>query len=416
MNATFYDLPPEVIHLIFGYTSGTEVLDIASLFRKVIPIGSKHLLHNLHEYVQETPLDIDQSECKHIDARARAVAWACDQKVKLKNGHFVFRNFLQLCIVEHVLRSCDISHMDSVALMNYGLCDANDMDRDEQTFSLLAMKQGFPFIVAYKNSSPMHVFESIADLIISHAKELGKITLVMDLRLPNIDWAERLLQQVRSLQDVSLHGFSGWWESDLAENIHTLFAVLEQLPHLKRLELVNISASGQSFHFASQTLEELDMHRCLELSIQECNCPNLQILCLPLHYRSRLVSPLGEEDEYSKFPYGLEISLMDDIIPSWKGPSDICIHLAFEVNPIRGYVCKDTCTMFFIPQKVSASFDANYYGSDSQDEDYDYNEDDQDFDDEWYDEDEWAEENDELDNYMMSAEEAYEYYNTQAFF
>jgi hypothetical protein len=38
MGTTFYDLPPEVLYLIFGYTAGIELVQISSLFRIVIPI------------------------------------------------------------------------------------------------------------------------------------------------------------------------------------------------------------------------------------------------------------------------------------------------------------------------------------------------------------------------------------------
>ena len=334
MVPTFYDLPPEVLSLIFGYMAGVELVEISSLFREVIPILSKHLLHNLYDYVQQTPLTIDQRSWSDLDQRARAMAWACRKRIKIGKCHFIFKSSLDLCMFEYVLGSCNISDMETFGLIYGGECimDASDS----------------PFEVAYKVNrlkSQDDVMDRIAEVLIHRAKNgIRELDLDVDLYPPWIDGMLKLLQHLEFLEKFRLRGFCS-----IPENIHNILAAIEALPRLRRLDLINIIDSidetgRKPFKLISKTLEYVFLHRSHNrIFIEECVCPNLKVLCLPVCYATKLVSKLD-----GKFPYGMQVRKVCNVIPSWTNTMDVCVLFDYMTRPIQGYICPDNCTLLFI--------------------------------------------------------------------
>jgi hypothetical protein len=300
MDTSFYDLPQEVLSLIFGYTAGVELVEISSLFRTVIQTCSKHLLHNLHDYIQQTPLEIDQTSCRNIDTRSRAMAWACRKKIKLRKCHFVYKSSLDLCIIEYVLRSCDICYLESFGVNYHGECSLDDRD-----YLVILMKQGFPremlVYEVYRLKSRNDIRERIIDALIHRAnkKKLRKMTLGVFLTKRDVDWILRLLQHFQSLEELCLceetSGFMGATMA-IAEDMYKVLAAIEGLSSLRRLELINVNffpVEGEvPLNLVSRTLEYLSIHQSPTLLIEECVCPNLKVLSVHHSYSTRLVTEL----------------------------------------------------------------------------------------------------------------------------
>jgi hypothetical protein len=324
-------------------------------------------------------------------------------------------------------------------LESFGLYYHGERVVDENN-SLLLMKQGFPFEVAYdidRVKSRDNLMGRIVDVLIhsSDNKKIRKLFVAVDLCLPNIDWMLRLLQSVPCLEEFHLSGYFVWGRNvghQRAENnVHNILTVIEALPCLRTLELINIECNHSlrekvSLKLVSRSLEHVSLYQSYHCVIEECVCPNLKVLCIPLSYKEKLVSKLE-----GKFPYGMQVRKVCDVIPSWNDVSDVCVQFDFMTRPIQGYVCPDTCTVLVIPNAMEVSYDGDYYGSELQDDDYEYLQDseEEEDDDDYYEDEVDYDEDDELDNDLMSVtdyfddaalldegEEDYDSHRPQAFF
>jgi hypothetical protein len=177
---------------------------------------------------------------------------------------------LDLYVIKYVLRSCDITNLES-----FGLYYPKERVLDKMN-SLRLMKQGFPAEVAYViervNKSRNYLMGRMVDVLIrGDNRKIQKLYLDVDLRLPNIDWMLRLLQSTPCLEEFHLRGLFVWG-TDVEHqrensNLYNILAVIEGLPRLKTLELIDVQCSHSvmrekiSMKLVSHSLENVSLYQ-----------------------------------------------------------------------------------------------------------------------------------------------------------
>ena len=193
-----------------------EILDVAALFRKILPIASKYLLRSLFRYIQHTPLKLMQDNTRSISTRMEAIAWACKKRVKLKEVHFCYfpsdldlGSSLDLRIYEHLFRSCDITQLERLEIFHYDTSGYSYHCSQSPNMLLIAMKQGFPFEVVYETAdepeSSAKFERFVAEYIPRHAKSVRKMNITIgDIKDGN-QRLSVLTSFLHSLEEVTLN-------------------------------------------------------------------------------------------------------------------------------------------------------------------------------------------------------------------
>jgi hypothetical protein len=358
-------LPDEVVHSVFSFMYGVELLDVAALFRKVLPLSSKRIILCLYDYVRNTPLTVFHNYDRFVSFRMGAVAWACRRRVKLKECRFECRTLLDFRVLEHVLRQCDITQLERLDLFT-----SQDRRPPYVEESVAATNQGFPFDVVYK-ACDMHRYvpgagdedfeRCLAEYVPKHAQSVQKMNLAICHTSMSL-----LTSFSHSLEDLTLTNTGNGQYND------SLAGLIEELPKLNSLILVKFSGS---FKIKSNSLSQICTKDCLAgFFVNECICPNLEVFYCGPKAGIRPVTPFQ-----GRFPYGYNGSRYDIKDSRFEEDWYHCITILAGSHRFRGTVVPDSCAIVYmqnastVPTATASDSDTSSSGSDLDSEsDSDY--------------------------------------------
>jgi len=281
------DFADEIKFLIFSFSHGKGIdgrrssSSVANLVN-IFGFLSKDCYQCCIRYVQQNPMLADSLYGAYYLLHYPIIAFMCKHRVKLESMQLNLESWLHVGLSMHLLRSCDLTELRSITVVNSMRDRLHDV-RDEEIAYVIASGIPREAIEEYHPISTSHAAlqEIIADILVEQAPLLTEMKVTL-FRLSDLSLLNRFSNQLEALTLTI----------QLSEEMDAdaISQMIENMPKLKKLSFLY---GWGSVRVRSQSLEEID-GRTFDGYVTECICPSLKMFycCLGKGVQSITVDPV----------------------------------------------------------------------------------------------------------------------------